>query len=114
MDRDDHVTRLEWAAGDEVVHLGLRAGEVEEEAGRSLFMDTITMQDVEDRLRHLDLSGPSLSRTVSHSLKHTLAPTPSPLSPSLSLARTIYCGLVRGRKRESLFRGRKRDSLSHY
>jgi len=64
LDQDDDVTRLEWAVGDELVHLGLRAGEVEEEAGRSLFMDSITMQDVEDRLRHLDLSGPSLSRSL--------------------------------------------------
>ena len=53
---EDKVTRLEFAPGDQVVNLGLTPGQVEEEAGRSLFLDSITMQDVEDRVRQLDLS----------------------------------------------------------
>lgn len=53
---DDSVTRLDFAPGDQVADLGLLPGQVEEEAGRSLFLDSITMQDVEARVRQLDLS----------------------------------------------------------
>ena len=53
---DDAVTRVEWDPQDEVAHLALSREHVQADAGRSLFLDSITMQDVEDRVRALDLS----------------------------------------------------------
>ena len=61
------VVRLEWAAEDEIASLALGVEDVEREGGRSLFMDSVSMQDVEERVRMLDLSVRTL---VAQALMH--------------------------------------------
>ncbi len=50
------AARLEFAPGDQVSELGLAADEVQLDVRRSLFLDSVTMEEVEDRVRLLDLS----------------------------------------------------------